>query len=64
MEYRLQLHEKDNEINTSFKRYKTLEEKYKNALVEIKAKDEFFRQHLVGRTNEASIQEYIESTLR
>ncbi len=24
MEYRLQIHEKDNEINTAFKRYKTL----------------------------------------
>ena len=50
MEYRLQIHEKDNEINTFLKKYKTLEDKYKNALIEIKAKDDFFKQYLVGRT--------------
>ncbi len=64
MEYRLQIHEKDNEINSAFKRYKTLEEKYKTSLGEIKAKDEFFRQHLVGRITDSTVQEYIEVTLK
>jgi hypothetical protein len=64
MEYRLQLHEKDNEINTVFKKYKTLEEKYKNALMDIKTKDGFFKQYLVGRTTEATVQESIESILK
>jgi hypothetical protein len=53
----------DNTVNNLNKKYKTLEEKYKNALNDIKAKDEFFRQHLIGRTNEINVQEYIESVL-
>jgi hypothetical protein len=64
MEYRLQIHEKDNEISTALKRYKTLEEKYKNALTEIKTKDDFFKHYLVGRTTEAPVQESIEIILK
>ena len=59
MEYRLQLHEKENEINSTFKKYKTLEEKYKNALQDIKDKDEFLKKHLLGRLTESTAQEYV-----
>lgn len=54
MEYRLQLHEKDNQINNLSKKFKTLDEKYKAALNDIKAKDDFFRQHLLGRLTDIS----------
>lgn len=56
MEYRLQLHEKDNQINDLSKKYKTLDGKFKAALNDIKAKDDFLRQHLLGRLTDISAQ--------
>jgi hypothetical protein len=59
MEYRLQLHDKDNEINSTLKKFKTLEEKYKNALQDIKDKDDFLKKHLLGRLTESTAKEYV-----
>lgn len=42
---------KDNVIGTLNKKMFTLEQKYKSSVNEIKIKDEFFKQHLVGRAD-------------
>lgn len=57
------MNEKDNIIATVNRKMTTTEERYKAALNEIRAKDEFLKQHLLGRVEEAESKEYVESVL-
>lgn len=63
MENGIALSTKDNMIGTLNKKILTMEDRYKSAANEIKSKDEFFKQHLIGRTQSLDIKEYIENTL-
>lgn len=63
MENGIALSTKDNMIGTLNKKILTMEDRYKSAVNEIKSKDEFFKQHLIGRTQNLDIKEYIENTL-
>lgn len=54
---------KDNTISSLNKKMITVEEKYKSAMNEIKSKDQFLRQHLVGRTDSIDVKQYIEGVL-
>lgn len=49
---------KDNQIQSLSNKVRMLEEKYKMAAADIRAKDEFLKQHLLGRTDEVDVKEY------
>ena len=59
----IKLNEKDNLIKSLEKKMLTMEDKYQSAMREIKEKDSFLKQHLIGRTDEIEIKEYIENIL-
>lgn len=59
----IKLNEKDNKIKSLENKLITMEEKYRSATKEIKSKDEFLKQHLVGRTDELEIKNYIQKIL-
>lgn len=56
MEHGIILNTKENMIGSLNKKILTMEDKYKSAINEIKAKDEFFKQHLIGRTENMDIR--------
>lgn len=51
MENAIDTNNKQNTISTLNKKLITLEQRHKSAINEIKAKDEFLKQHLIGRTD-------------
>lgn len=51
----IKLQEKDNLIKRQERKINVLEEKYKAAGKEIKEKDEFFRQYLLGRCEDTDM---------
>lgn len=59
----IKLNEKDNKIKSLENKLMTMEDKYRSATKEIRSKDEFLKQHLVGRTDELEIKKYIEGIL-
>lgn len=59
----IKMNEKDNVIKSQEKKMLTMEDKYQSAMREIKEKDNFLKQHLIGRTDEIEIKEYIENIL-
>lgn len=52
----IELENKDNIISSLNKKIQTLEDKYRLAISDIKTKDEFFKNYLVGRADTVDLK--------
>jgi hypothetical protein len=64
MEKESRANEKSNETKTLMNRLSMLELRHEKALREIKEKDVFLQEHLVGRAKDLQLKEYIESIMQ
>lgn len=55
---------KDNTISTLNKKMLTLEDKLKFAINDVKTKDEFIKQYLVGRSTSPDAKSHVEEILK
>jgi hypothetical protein len=60
----IEVSNKDNTISTLNKKMLTLEDKLKFAINDVKTKDEFIKQYLVGRSTSPDAKNHVEEILK